>query len=75
MAPLPAKYKFKAQGAEAKPKATAKKKSAKTEAPSEADWCQRITGWVSPRKRKRRARKSNGPEAASRSEGQGHRPA
>ena len=37
MAPLPANYQYKAQGAEAKPKATAKKKSAKTEAPSEAD--------------------------------------
>ena len=34
---LPSKYQFKAQGAEAKPKATAKKKSAKKEAPSEAD--------------------------------------
>ena len=34
---LPAKYKFTVQGAEAKPKATAKKKSAKKEAPSEAD--------------------------------------
>jgi hypothetical protein len=37
MAPLPAKYQFKPSGAEAKPKATAKKKSAKKEAPSEAD--------------------------------------
>ena len=37
MAPLPAKYQYKAQGAEAKPKATAKKKAAKTEAPAEAD--------------------------------------
>ena len=37
MAPLPANYQYKAQGAEAKPKATAKKKSAKTEAPSEVD--------------------------------------
>ena len=34
---LPSKYKFKVQGAEAKPKATAKKKSAKKEAPTEAD--------------------------------------
>ena len=34
---LPAKYKFTAQGAEAKPKATAKKKSAKKEAPLEAN--------------------------------------
>ena len=34
---LPSKYKFTVQGAEAKPKATAKKKSAKKEAPSEAD--------------------------------------
>ena len=34
---LPAKYQYKAQGAEAKPKATAKKKSAKTEVPSEAN--------------------------------------
>ena len=34
---LPSKYKFKVQGDEAKPKATAKKKSAKTEAPTEAD--------------------------------------
>ena len=34
---LPSKYKFKVQGAEAKPKATAKKKSAKKETPSEAD--------------------------------------
>ena len=34
---LPAKYKFTSQGGEAKPKATAKKKSAKKEAPSEAD--------------------------------------
>lgn len=34
---LPAKYQYKAQGVEAKPKATAKKKSAKTEAPSEAN--------------------------------------
>jgi|TARA_B100000073_G_scaffold228642_1_gene190727 hypothetical protein len=35
MAPLPAKYKFKAQGAEAKPKTTAKKKAAKKDAPDE----------------------------------------
>ena len=34
---LPSKYKFKVQGDEAKPKATTKKKSAKKEAPSEAD--------------------------------------
>ena len=34
---LPAKYQFKSQGGEAKPKATAKKKSAKKEATSEAD--------------------------------------
>ena len=34
---LPSKYQFKAQGAAAKPKATAKKKSAKKEAPSEAE--------------------------------------
>jgi hypothetical protein len=34
---LPAKYQFKAQGAEAKPKAPAKKKSAKKEALTEAD--------------------------------------
>jgi len=34
---LHAKYKFTAQGAEAKPKATAKKKSAKKESPSEAN--------------------------------------
>lgn len=34
---LHSKYKFTEQGAEAKPKATAKKKSAKKEAPSEAD--------------------------------------
>ena len=34
---LPSKYQFKAQGAEAKPKAAAKKKSAKKEAPSEAE--------------------------------------
>ena len=34
---LPSKYQFKAQGEEAKPKATAKKKAAKKEAPSEAD--------------------------------------
>ena len=34
---LPSKYKFKVQGEEAKPKATAKKKSAKKEAPTEAD--------------------------------------
>ena len=34
---LPSKYLFKAQGAEAKPKAAAKKKSAKKEAPSEAE--------------------------------------
>ena len=37
MAPLPSKYQFKAQGAEVKPKATTKKKSAKKEAPVEAD--------------------------------------
>tara|TARA_R100001224_G_scaffold22132_3_gene11151 strand:- start:426 stop:635 length:210 start_codon:yes stop_codon:yes gene_type:complete len=34
---LPSKYKFKVQGEEVKPKATAKKKSAKKEAPTEAD--------------------------------------
>jgi hypothetical protein len=34
---LPAKYKFKVQDAETKPKAPAKKKSAKKEAPSEAE--------------------------------------
>jgi len=34
---LHAKYQCTAQGAEAKPKATAKKKSAKKEAPTEAD--------------------------------------
>ena len=34
---LPAKYQFKSQGGEAKPKATATKKSAKKEAPTEAD--------------------------------------
>ena len=34
---LHAKYKFTAQGAEDKPKATAKKKSAKKEAPKEAN--------------------------------------
>jgi len=34
---LPAKYKFKSQGTEDKPKATAKKKSAKKEAPTETD--------------------------------------
>jgi hypothetical protein len=34
---LPSKYKFTAQGAEVKPKTTAKKKSAKKETPSEAD--------------------------------------
>ena len=34
---LPSKYKFKVQGEEAKPKATTKKKSAKKEAPAEAD--------------------------------------
>ena len=34
---LHSKYKFTEQGAEAKPKATAKKKSAKKEAPAEAD--------------------------------------
>ena len=33
---LHSKYKFTEQGAEAKPKATAKKKSAKTQGPSEA---------------------------------------
>jgi hypothetical protein len=35
MAPLPANYQYKAQGAEAKPKATAKKKAAKKNAPDE----------------------------------------
>tara|TARA_Y100000015_G_C2387542_1_gene88323 strand:+ start:1152 stop:1262 length:111 start_codon:yes stop_codon:yes gene_type:complete len=34
---LPSKYKFKAQGEEAKPKATAKKKAAKKEAPTETE--------------------------------------
>ena len=34
---LHSKYKFTEQGAEAKPKATAKKKAAKKEAPSEAE--------------------------------------
>ena len=34
---LHSKYKLKAQGEEAKPKATAKKKSAKKEAPAEAE--------------------------------------
>ena len=34
---LHSKYKLKVQGEEAKPKATAKKKSAKKEAPSEAE--------------------------------------
>jgi len=34
---LHSKFKFKAQGEEAKPKATAKKKPAKKEAPSEAE--------------------------------------
>tara|TARA_R100000005_G_scaffold85216_1_gene53533 strand:- start:113 stop:223 length:111 start_codon:yes stop_codon:yes gene_type:complete len=34
---LHSKYQFKAQGQEAKPKATAKKKAAKKEAPSEAE--------------------------------------
>ena len=34
---LHSKYKFTEQGAEARPKATAKKKAAKKEAPSEAD--------------------------------------
>jgi hypothetical protein len=34
---LHSKYKLKAQGEEAKPKATAKKKAAKKEAPSEAE--------------------------------------
>ena len=34
---LHSKYKFTEQGAEAKPKATTKKKSAKKEAPSEAE--------------------------------------
>ena len=34
---LPSKYQFKAQGAKAKPKATVEKKSAKKEAPSEAE--------------------------------------
>ena len=39
MSELASKYKFSVQGAEteAKPKATAKKKTAKKEAPSEAD--------------------------------------
>jgi len=37
MAPLSSKYQFTPQGAEGKPKATAKKKSAKKEAPTEAD--------------------------------------
>jgi|TARA_B100000085_G_scaffold165039_1_gene150023 hypothetical protein len=37
MSKLPAKYQFKAQAAEVKPKATAKKKSAKKEAPAEAE--------------------------------------
>ena len=34
---LPSKYQFKKQGEEAKPKAAAKKKAAKKEAPSEAE--------------------------------------
>ena len=34
---LHSKFKFKVQGEEAKPKATAKKKAAKKEAPSEAE--------------------------------------
>ena len=34
---LPAKYQFKSQGGETKPKTTAKKKSAKKEAPKEVD--------------------------------------
>ena len=34
---LPSKYQFKAQGEEAKPKATAKKKTAKKEAPLETE--------------------------------------
>ena len=34
---LPAKYQFKSQGGETKPKATTKKKSAKKEAPAEVD--------------------------------------
>jgi hypothetical protein len=34
---LPAKYQFKAQGAEDKPKTTAKKKTAKKDAVKEAD--------------------------------------
>jgi len=79
---LAAKYKFTVQGEEpkAKPKATAKKKSAKTEAPSEAEWCLKALAptaqkWAVPlRKRRRGARRSNGTQAA-RSEGQGHRPA
>lgn len=37
MAPLPSKYQFKSGGSEDKAKATAKKKSAKKEAPTEAD--------------------------------------
>ena len=35
MAPLPSKYKFTSQGAETKPKATAKKKPAKKEVSGE----------------------------------------
>ena len=37
MAPLPANYQYKAQGAEAKSKATAKKKAAKKDAPTKAE--------------------------------------
>mgnify|MGYP007059381003 CR=1 FL=1 len=37
MAQLASKYQLKGSAAEAKPKATTKKKSAKKEAPSEAD--------------------------------------
>ena len=37
MAQLASKYQFKPQGTEDKPKATTKKKSAKKEAPTEAD--------------------------------------
>jgi len=56
---LPAKYKFTVQGAEAKPKAPAKKKSAKKEAPAEADWCLKDLAptaqkWVVPLKRRKR---------------------
>ena len=37
MAQLASKYQFKSQGTEDKPKATAKKKSAKKEAPAEVE--------------------------------------